>query len=204
MKLNEITIEAKSLKKRFGRNKLFKDVSFSLGVGDSLSITGPNGSGKSTLLKIIAGLQSPTGGNVNYRSGEEIFQPVDLIDLIGFTSPLINPYDDLTGMENINFIMKEKKEGPVIAMLEKFNLAEHKDKKVRFYSSGMKQRLKLIITLLNDPLILLLDEPGTNMDRKGKDEIYSYLELIRKEKLIIIATNDKEEENLCREGLSLA
>jgi ABC-type multidrug transport system ATPase subunit len=82
-------------------------------------------------------------------------------------------------------------------MLKKFDLSGHSDKKVKYYSSGMKQRLKIILAALNEPPVLILDEPGTNLDSAGREILYGYLDSVRKEKIIILATNDPAEEKLC-------
>lgn len=191
------TITGEGLAKKFGRNGLFKDISLTVATGQSLSITGPNGSGKSTLLKILAGLQNPTAGNVSLVS-DHLLEKSEWHSRIGYTGPLVNPYDELTGWENITFTARSagatERAG---LLLETFNLARHRDKKVKHYSSGMKQRLRLILAVLNDPPVLMLDEAGTNLDAAGTAAFHAFLESVRKEKIIILATNDPLEEKLC-------
>lgn len=204
MNKKNFTIISESVTKKFSNTTLFNDLNFSLQTGESLSITGPNGSGKSTLLQIIAGLQKPTSGNIDYIKSDKIIPKTQIYDCIGFTSPLMNPYEELTGYENINFALKQKKNEPDIkSILEKFNIHSHKDKIFKYYSSGMKQRLKLILAIINDPPIMLFDEPGANLDKDGKKIIYSYIASVRKDKIIIIATNEKKEAVLCREVVKL-
>jgi heme exporter protein A len=191
------TITGEGLAKKFGSNGLFKGINLSVTTGESLCITGPNGSGKSTLLKILAGLQVPTAGTVELAAGVSIPRE-DWHTLIGYTGPLVNPYDDLTGQENISFAARHAASAERAGiLLERFNLDRHRDKKVKHYSSGMKQRLKLILAVLNDPKVLMLDEAGTNLDADGTGLLHSYLETIRGEKIIILATNDPQEEKLC-------
>jgi len=205
MDKNIYSITGESLAKRFKRQRLFRDISLTLDTGRSLSLTGPNGSGKSTLMQILAGIQQPTKGRVKYRCGGMDIPAGEAYRYMGFTSPVLNPYDELTGYENIRFASRGAagKEG-IASLLEKFQLYEHRDKSLRYYSSGMKQRLKFILAVINDPPILFLDEPGTNLDRKGKDSLYSFIDEIRDKKIIIIATNEKEEVSLCREEQNLA
>lgn len=196
-------ISGQGLTKKFGRNTLFKDISLSAATGESLSITGPNGSGKSTLMKILAGIQKPTAGNVDLAAGAPIDR-AQWLSHIGYTGPLVNPYDDLTGWENITFAARHADAGDRAGrLLESFGLGLHRDKKVKHYSSGMKQRLKLILAVLNDPPVLMLDEAGTNLDAAGTALLHSYLESVRKEKIIILATNDPLEEQLCGRTISL-
>jgi heme exporter protein A len=189
-------LDARDLSKKFNRAFLFEGIDLSRETSESLCVTGPNGSGKSTLLKILAGLQSPTKGDVCYSTDEDIDRN-EWLDHIGYTGPLVNPYEDLTAWENIRFSLKRGSETAADSMLKKFDLSGHSDKKVKYYSSGMKQRLKIILAALNDPPVLILDEPGTNLDSAGREILYGYLDSVRKEKIIILATNDPAEEKLC-------
>ncbi len=207
-KLNQndlFAIEARGLSKKFDRHILFKNLSLSLETGNSLAATGPNGSGKSTLLEIIACLCRPTMGEIRYtRNGNEI-PGAGIHVFIGFSSFRINPYNELTGLENIHFILKDgmSEKPEVDELLSKFNLYNDREKRVKHYSSGMKQRLRFLLAILHDPPVLFLDEPGANLDRPGKDIIYSYIKSIKKEKIIFIATNEEEEADLCNERIKL-
>jgi len=196
--MNEVKykLEARGLSKKFNKTFLFEDMHVSGETGDSLCVIGPNGSGKSTLLKILAGLQSPTKGGVAYSAGADI-DLSEWMDHIGYTGPLVNPYEDLTARENIRFALKHGDETAADSLMQKFDLYAHGDKKVKYFSSGMKQRLKIIIAVLNDPPVLILDEPGTNLDAGGREILYGFLDSVRKEKIIILATNDPGEEKLC-------
>ena len=204
-KSNIFTIETTGITKRFNKNLLFKDLAFSIKTGESLAVTGPNGSGKSTLLEIISGIQKSIKGKIEYRYNEEVVASNEIFNYIGFSSPLINPYSELTGLENILFACGSRKNvlTKTEELLERFDLYKHKNKCLKRYSSGMKQRLKFLIAILGDPPVLLLDEPGTNLDRKGKDLIYSYIDSVKEERLIVIATNEDEEAMLCHDCIYL-
>ena len=199
------TIETTGITKRFNKYLIFKDLAFSIKTGESLAITGSNGSGKSTLLEIIACIQRATKGSIEYQYNETAIASKELSDHIGFASPAVNPYGELTGLENILFTCGSNKDAvpKIEELLERFDLYKYKDKCLKLYSSGMKQRLKFMITILDDPPILLLDEPGSNLDRKGKDIIYSYIDSVKEGKLIIIATNEDEEALLCNDSIYL-
>ncbi len=193
-----IKIEANGLKKQFNRVPLFNNVSFSVETGGSLCLAGQNGSGKTTLLKIIAGLSNSTAGRVSYTDTVTGQSLSDWCQCIGYTGPLVNPYDDLTADENIHFARNDAVDSSrAEVLLERFNLTNHRGKKIKYFSSGMKQRLKLILAFINDRPVILLDEPGTNLDQAGRDSLYSYLDSLRREKIIIIATNEKNEEQIC-------
>ncbi len=204
MQNKSISIEAEKVEKKFGKTLLFKNINFQLNKGDSFYITGPNGSGKSTLLQILAGIQKPTSGNVIYSSDNSVIERDYYRNYFGFTGPQVNPYDMLTAIENLTFTASVTvDENLMNDYLVKFELYKHKSKLIKYYSSGMKQRLRLIHALINDPEILLLDEPCSNLDSKGRDILYRILEEIKINKIVIIATNESGDINLCSNGITL-
>jgi len=210
--MNAYTIAAESITKRFDSSYLFKGLSFELNTGSSCSITGPNGSGKSTLLEILAFIRRPTSGTVTISREERPLNAEDIHLNAGFSSPKVNPYGSLSAKENIEFILKNNtRSGPstpgndnVTDLLQKYGLYSHRFKPVKNFSTGMRQRLKLIMAIINDPPVLFLDEPGANLDREGKDVIYSYIESAKKNKIIIIATNEEQEIQLCDRVIKIA
>lgn len=204
MQKKQISIKAEKIEKKFGKTLLFRNVNFILEPGDSFFITGPNGSGKSTLLQILAGIQKPSSGNIIYTSDNNVVESVCYKDYFGFTGPQVNPYDMLTSIENLKFSSSESADENLITdYLEKFDLYKHRSKAVKYYSSGMKQRLRLIHALINNPQILMLDEPCSNLDTKGRDILYRILDELKKDKMLIIATNESDDINLCSKGISL-
>ena len=199
-----INIEAEKIEKKFGKTLLFKNINFHLARGDSFYITGPNGSGKSTLLQILAGIQKPSSGKIIYTSNNSIVERENYKNYLGFTGPQVNPYDMLTSIENLKFTASSSvDETLMIEYLDKFDLYRHKTKSVKYYSSGMKQRLRLIQALINDTDILMLDEPCSNLDIKGRDIFYKILDEIKINKIVIIATNESDDINLCSKGINL-
>ncbi|HPF06351.1 MAG TPA: ABC transporter ATP-binding protein [Spirochaetota bacterium] len=198
------SIHVNKISKRFGKQLLFRDISFSAETGGSYFITGPNGSGKSTMLQIIAGVQKSTAGEILFSGEEKEIPAEERFSHFGFTSPAVNPYDMLTAAENIRFASSGVKDERIDEMLNLFGLYPHRSKHAGLYSSGMKQRLKLIIAMIDSPGILLLDEPSNNLDSAGKDILFSEIEKIRNKTLIIIATNEHDEIKLCTKGLDIA
>jgi heme exporter protein A len=196
-------IEARGLAKRFGRNFLFNNLNFEAETGNSLCVTGPNGSGKSTLLKILAGVLAPTKGAVAYADMDRGPISGECASWIGYSGPQINPYDDLTAMENVTFASAGVEPSRIDYLLHRFGLDAHRNKRIRFYSSGMKQRLRFILAELNDPPVLLLDEPGTNLDESGKRMLYTHLNAVSQKKIIILATNDGDEKTICGREIRL-
>ncbi len=193
-----LSIRAQHIAKRFNRLTLFKDIEVSLERGQSLAITGPNGSGKSTLLEIIAGIRAPTSGDIVCFIGDERIDSKKIMDYGGFQSSRVNPYIELSGYENLQFVSDAHIDSvSADELFERFGLFDHRNKKVKYYSSGMRQRLKILLAILRDPPILFLDEPGTNLDDDGKRTVFSYLESVMKFKIILIATNEEPEAELC-------
>lgn len=201
---NVNTIEAVNIAKKYGSRVLFRDITISLKTGESLCITGSNGSGKSTLLQVLACLRTPTRGSVTHARDGIIVDRESVHRGIGFMAPSLRPYEDLTGFELLRFALRgggdERKIG---SLLGDFDLSPYGGMRIRHYSSGMQQRLKCVIAIINDPPVLLLDEPGTNLDEKGKTLVYGTINDLKQDRIVIIATNEKREAELCDREVNL-
>ncbi len=205
--MSKYLIEAKDLSKYFGRRLTFKDLNFQMNECGIFGIAGANGSGKSTLVKIIAGINSPTSGKIIHQvSGQEIL-PEKLHNYIGFVSPYLVLYEEFSAWENLNYIAQirgiEFNKARIESLLNKFLLFPRKDDMVKTYSSGMKQRLKFIFALMHSPDLIILDEPTSNLDIEGKESVYSIVESESKDSIVIIASNEESDLNLCLEVLKL-
>ena len=176
---------------------LFKDVSFELRPGEVLAITGWNGSGKSTLLRIIAGLVRPSAGQVEMYVKDMAIPKESRRKFIGMVAPALVLYDELTALENMEFFCKVRgiscDRRNCLDMMDRVGLTEHVHKMCRNFSSGMKQRLKLVQALIHDPPLLLLDEPGCNLDSKGMRIVESITIKQRQFGMTVIASNEKRE-----------
>ncbi|MCH9030272.1 MAG: ABC transporter ATP-binding protein, partial [Bacteroidetes bacterium] len=170
-------------------------------------ISGPNGSGKSTLVKIIAGLISPTKGKIIHKNSDHEIIPEKLHNHIGFVSPYLVLYEEFTAWENLNIFSTIRDisfdKDYAKDLLNRFLLYNRRDDLVKTYSSGMKQRMKFIFALIHNPELLIFDEPTSNLDDEGKNSVYEIIEDKRKESIIIIASNDKADLDLCPEILDL-
>lgn len=191
------SLEVSDLCKHYTETLLFKDISFELHPGEVMAITGWNGSGKSTLLRIIAGLVRPTFGRVEmFFKGESI--PKEFRRrFVGMVAPAFSLYEELTALENLEFFCKVRgiayDRKSCLAMMERTGLSENAHKLCRNYSSGMKQRLKLAQALLHNPPLLLLDEPGCNLDSKGMKIVENIISAQRQLGMTVIASNEKRE-----------
>jgi len=205
--MSNYSVEAIKLNKTFGRRLIFNDINFRLAEPGIFGISGPNGSGKSTLVKIIAGLLSSTKGKVSYKNSEKEIIPEKLHNHIGFVSPYLILYEEFSAWENLEYFAKIRgisfDKDYAKKLLERFLLYNRRNDLVKTYSSGMKQRMKFIFALIHRPELLIFDEPTSNLDNEGRNSVYEIIEDKSKESIIIIASNDKADLDLCPEILDL-
>jgi heme exporter protein A len=191
-------IIAEKIGKKFHARTIIRDVNLDIGSGASLVITGPNGSGKTTLIRMLCGLVRPTYGQITYIKNEQDIIPKEqTYRYIGLVGPYLELYEDLTANENICFFARMKNvalDQPWITELfERFALHNCRHQLIKEYSSGMRQRLKYIFALLSQPDVLFLDEPNSNLDSAGSEQVYRVMEEQKKNKILIFATNMEHE-----------
>jgi heme exporter protein A len=191
------SLKVSNVCKHYSETLLFKDISFELRPGEVLAITGWNGSGKSTLLRIIAGLVRPSLGKVEMFMEDEPIPKESRRKFLGMVAPAMSLYEELTALENLEFFCKVRgivyNRKSCLGMMERVGLTENARKLCRNYSSGMKQRLKLAQALLHNPPLLLLDEPGCNLDSKGMEVVEELISKQRQLGMTVIASNEKRE-----------
>ena len=205
--MSSFSIQSQNLSKSFGRRLIFKDININWAEKGIFGISGPNGSGKSTLVKIIAGLIAPSTGKIIHKnSGGEII-PEKLHNHIGFVSPYLVLYEEFSAWENLKIFAKIRgvtlNEEKILYYLQQFLLDNRKDDLVKTYSSGMKQRLKFIFALMHSPDVLIFDEPTSNLDEEGKKVVYNIIRDEGKNRIVIIASNESKDLELCNEVLLL-
>ena len=201
-----MTITVTEAGKRFNRDWIFRKISLQLLVPKHYAITGHNGSGKSTLLQCIAGSMLLSEGKIDCTwQGEEIATE-KLHRYVSIAAPYLELIEEMTAMEFLEYHSRFKpfKSGyPVTHILESIGLTKAANKQIRYFSSGMKQRIKLAQAFYSDTPILLLDEPCTNLDQQG---IELYKELIANmthDRLVIIGSNDPIEYESCEETIRM-
>jgi ABC-type multidrug transport system ATPase subunit len=188
--------------KRFNKDWIFSNLDFNFDQGHHYAVIGNNGSGKSTLLQIIAGYGTLTKGKVAWEGHDDttIFQD------ISFAAPYLELVEEFTTLEQFHFHTQFKplqKQLNVESIIELIGLKKAADKQIRYFSSGMKQRLKLALAIFSDSPILLLDEPCSNLDQEGY-ELYNHLiQAYALHKLIIVGSNDLEEYKYCSQHLNI-
>jgi heme exporter protein A len=205
--MNDYSIQTLSLTKSFGRRLIFKEIDFVWMKNGIFGISGPNGSGKSTLVKIIAGLLSPTKGKIIHKNSDKEIIPEKLHDHIGFVSPYLVLYEEFSAWENLKIFAQirgiELDKEKVSKLLENFLIYNRRDDLVKTYSSGMKQRLKFVFALMHFPEVLIFDEPTSNLDEEGKKVVYDIIRDEGKERIVIIASNEKNDLEFCDDILYL-
>ena len=194
-------ISIENLTKKFGDVTVIDNVNLSIERGKIYGIIGRKCSGKTVLFKLITGYLSPTGGRV-VVSGKEIGKDIDFADNIGIIIENPGFLKGYTGFKNLaylagirNVIGKEE----IRESMEKVGLDPDSNKKVGKYSLGMKQRLGIAQAIMENPEILILDEPMNSLDNQGVEEIRKLLMELRDEgKTIVLASHNKEDiEILC-------
>ena len=207
--MNSIRLQCKEISKRYNGKIIFKNVNLELKENSSLVITGKNGSGKSTLLKVISHLIRLDKGSISLEVDGNKIPAEKFHTKIGLFAPYLNLYDELSARENLDFFYdlkvdnKNEKKEKIKYLLEKVGLYNRRDDLIRNYSSGMRQRLKLAYSVINSPALLLMDEPRTNLDEQGISIVYEIAEEQKKNGILILATNEKEDTAICESKLSI-
>jgi heme exporter protein A len=205
--MTDFSLKVNSLQKSFGRRLVFTGITLNLNKAGVFGISGPNGSGKSTLIKILAGINSPTKGQVIHTVNGRVIISEKLHNHIGFVSPYLVLYDEFTAWENLNYFASIRSilfdKDKVENLLEQFLLLNRKDDLVKAYSSGMKQRLKFIFALMHSPAFIFLDEPTSNLDDEGKQTVYNLIKNEGGKAIVVVASNEKNDLNQCSEVLQL-
>lgn len=190
-------IALRGVSKVFDDRPVLRDISATLTAPGAWIISGPNGSGKSTLLRIIAGLLTPTEGEVLYLYNGVRLGAHQRRQAVGMVAPDIALYRPLTALENLRFFARARglsvQDGDLLQWLERVQLRSRAHDPVATFSTGMVQRLKLLTALLHRPPVLLLDEPGSNLDEAGTEFIHQTVEEYARHGIVVIATNDPRE-----------
>jgi len=201
----KISFEITNLRKEFDLRPVLKNLNISLKEGDSLAITGRNGSGKSTLIKILASILFQTSGEVALAVNGKSVEKDNFYKYTGLVSPYLNLYDEFTGYENLKFVtdIRGLPENSIDRVLDRVGLFDRRHDLLKIYSSGMKQRLKIAFSIIHNPVILLLDEPTSNLDSEGIRLVDKIAEEYKSNHILVIATNDEHERTLCEKELNL-
>lgn len=203
------------ISKRFGKKIVLNEVCLSIDEGRIYGLIGPSGAGKTTLVKLIVGMDSPDSGSIHVLNKK--MPNLDILQDIGYMAQSDALYLELTGYENLSFfaslyrLTKSEKKERIAYTAKLVNLTDELNKRVSAYSGGMKRRLSLAIALIQNPKILILDEPTVGIDPELRLSIWDELLRLKREegKTIIVTTHVMSEAEKCdhvsmvRDGLIL-
>ena len=187
-----VKIELQNTGKKFNTDWIFRNLSCTFEKDNAYAILGRNGSGKSTLLQVIAGSIHPTAGRVIYSNEGDMISDQNIFRYISCSAPYLELIEEFKLLEMLQFHFHFKKMmtgytiNKVIGMMG-FKIDEYKP--IRLFSSGMKQRVKLILAFLSDTPLLLLDEPTTNLDQAGTEWYRNLVNEFSKKRTVIICSN---------------
>jgi ABC-type multidrug transport system ATPase subunit len=199
-------IQLEQTGKKYNREWIFRGLSYTFTAGKKYAITGPNGSGKSTLLQTIAGSTVLSEGNIKYSTAGQELAPENAFKNLSICAPYLTLIEEMTALEFLAFHESFKSFIPgntPSTILETIGLSAAANKQIRYYSSGMKQRLKLAQAIFSDVPVLFLDEPCTNLDESGFALYKSLIKDYAAHKLIIVSSNDQAEYDFCEEVIDI-
>jgi len=207
-----MTIEVKNLNKQYNNILAVKNINFKINKGSIIGLLGPNGCGKTTTIGMLLGLIKPTSGNV-FINGKNIENEKDrtkTLEKVNFISPYVELPKRLTVEENLKVYGKmygvNNLQNKILDLMKELNLLEFKKRKTGELSSGQKNRVSLAKALINDPEILLLDEPTASLDPDVGDYIRTYIENFASKKnttILLASHNMNEVERLCNEVMMM-
>ena len=203
-------VEVKNIKKNYGKNEAVKGISFNIKEDEILGLLGPNGSGKTTTIGMLLGLLKPTSGEILINGQKLEGNRIEILEQINFISPYIELPKKLTVKQNLTVYGKLYKINNINERIEflseKLRLGGLLNNITGELSSGQKNRVSLAKALINEPKVLLLDEPTASLDPEVGDFVRSFLEDYKKEKkisILLASHNMNEVTRLCKSILMM-
>ena len=201
------SIKLENIGRRFNREWIFRGIDYKFQSGKSYAILGPNGSGKSTLFQVLNSSLSPSAGSLKFYRDEKQIEIEKVYEHLSLAAPYLELIEEFSLIEVIDFhfdfkqIIKGIDKSGIIALL---NMEASKNKMVKYFSSGMKQRLKLALAFCSDTPLLMLDEPTSNLDTQGVEWYLSLVQKYAENRLTIICSNQEYEYSFCDETLNIS
>ena len=200
----KITLEG--LGKHYNKHWLFRNLNYDFEAGKSYAIRGPNGSGKSTFLKLISGYITPSEGQINWHINGKKRDAEELFSFHTFAAPYTLLPEEFKVGEILDWYFGFKQISSGYSTKDLISIGSfesHQNKIIKNFSSGMKQRLKLLLAFYTNSRLLLLDEPCSNLDAENSQWYKKHVETILTGKSVIIASNQKNEYDFCQKILDL-
>jgi len=199
-------IVASDISKRYGYQWIIKDFNHRFLSSEICGISGSNGSGKSTLIKILSGFLTSTSGRIDVKVNDFICKPDKLFQHVSLAAPYTDLINEYSLEENFAFHARFKTMYDHLdfkTFESKIQLKGHSQKTLQHFSSGMKQKIQLSLALMSNTPILLLDEPTSFLDNNAKKWFSELLAEYGRDRLIVIASNDNYDLDLCKHVVSL-
>jgi len=199
-------ISLQNIGRRFNRDWIFRGIDYTFNSGNSYAVLGPNGSGKSTLLQVLNGSLSPSIGEINYTFQDKAFAIDEVYKYLSLAAPYLELIEEFSLSEVIDFHFKFKSYKPGIdknAVMDLLAMQDNRNKLIRYFSSGMKQRLKLALAFCSDTPMLMLDEPTSNLDSQGVEWYLGLVQQFAANRLTIICSNQEHEYGFCNKRLNI-
>ncbi|QJD78768.1 ABC transporter ATP-binding protein [Spirosoma rhododendri] len=200
-------IKAEQLGKKYRREWIVRRVDLTLTAGTSYTFVGPNGSGKSTLLQLLAGNLPTTEGTLSYSLNGRVLEADNWFRQISIAAPYLELVEELTLDELLVFhqTFKPFKAGLTPSQIaDRLWLTNARHKEIKYFSSGMKQRVKLGLAFFSDVPVVILDEPTANLDRQGADWYQEQVRLLGANQLLLIGSNQPDEYDFCPNVLDVS
>lgn len=199
-------IIAQNLGKKFRNEWIFRNFNYEFQSGESYTFIGTNGSGKSTLLQVLSGFLPHSEGIINYETHQTLLSVDNFYQHITIAAPYLELIEDFTLLEIVEFHIKFKPFKNALSVkdfIDFIELPRAKDKEIKFFSSGMKQRVKLGLAFWSDSEILMLDEPTSNLDTIASSWYLKNVQEHSKNRLLLICSNQPSEYDFCKNLLNL-
>lgn len=200
-------ISLEQIGRRFNREWIFRDINYVFEKGSSYAILGANGAGKSTLLQVISGSLSSSEGTITYQNAENRIDQDNAFEHLSLAAPYLELIEEFSLTEHIDFHFHFKKYRQGFdknSLIDLLGLKNSEFKALKYFSSGMKQRVKLALAFCSDTSILLLDEPASNLDQQGLEWYLSMIRQFTSDRLLIICSNQEQEYSFCQHQLNVA
>ena len=190
-----MSLELKKVSKSFGATKALSGISFTLKEGEVVGLLGPNGAGKSTLMRILSGYYTNWDGDVNFFEKSYRNHLKSIKNEVGYLTENNPLYSDMYVIEYLKYVAElfRRKKALINQLIKKTGLLSHYDKKIRFLSKGYKQRVGIAAALINDPKLVILDEPTTGLDPNQLLEIRKLIRELGDKKIVLLSTHILQE-----------
>ncbi len=199
-------IIAQNLGKKFRNEWIFRNLNYEFQSGESYTFIGANGSGKSTLLQVLSGFMPHSEGVIDYKNDSKSILIDNYYQHLVIAAPYLELIEDFTLTEIVEFHIKFKPFKNNLSILEFIDFIElpkAKNKEVKFFSSGMKQRVKLGLAFWSDSEILMLDEPTSNLDAEATKWYLKNVQEYSKNRLLMLCSNQSSEYEFCENILNI-